>query len=353
MPNAIAKLIDRPEQLVENIVSKLEDLNGQPSEDVRLLAENLQKTRIKISQLGLDPDDTTGQELYHCLRAKFVKDSDQLDRALGIKEGDEVGLRADKATQMVASLAGLPEMWLLKHNAAKDLLRRSPPKKLMKKFNYHSVQSLLKRENLDNIFLAATLLESEAWQAGLAKKVAKLGYANFEIRRLHVVSLPSSYYKNSVESKLRVVTSPHLGSVAIWRAGLPDNASTLAIANLLANGLEKLSGTSLGAEFFALNPALRWWSDNSNLVSAHDSGPVSLSLKDIAHNTLYDHTYQDRTNKHGAKALFDTLLSRYQNQSDRLSDSMRAMGYNLSNNASTGVEATFGSRLAVEYAMAE
>ena len=352
MSKAIANLLNKPEHLVVDLVKKLEDLNGSPSEDVRLLAENLQKLRVKISQLGLDPDDTNSEELYHCLRAKFAKDSDQLDLALNAA-GTTVDERAGKAAQLVSNLGGLPEMWLLKHSAAKNLLRQLPPKKLMKQLNYHSAESLLKHENVDNIYLSIAWLESGSWQAAVAKKIAKLSSANFEMRSLHVTSLPEKYYKNTAGPKSHVATDARLGVVALWPANLPTDARVLTLASQLLSSLEKLSGTELSGKFYELSPALRWWADNSQLISGHDGEPVSLNIKDIAHDFLRGHNYANRTNHHGAKALFGALLSRYENQSEKLAETVKSIGYNLSTRDAVDNKAPFAVQLAAEYTEAE
>jgi hypothetical protein len=64
MSKNLAHLLNQPEALVELAINKLEHLNGYESTDVRLLAEINNKVRTKTKELGLDPDDTTGPELY-------------------------------------------------------------------------------------------------------------------------------------------------------------------------------------------------------------------------------------------------------------------------------------------------
>jgi len=223
----------------------------------------------------------------------------------------------------------------------------------MKKLNYQSVQSLLKRESLDNIFLSATLVESEAWQAAVAKKISKLSSANFEMRDLHVASLPLGYYKTAAGSKSLAIVNLQIGAVAIWQPNLPSDASALSIAALTISTLEKLSGVNLSERFYTLSPALRWWSDNSSLISVQNSEPVSLNLKDIAHDSLRNHDYLQRTKRHGAKALLSSLLSRYHNQSDKVNKTIKAIGYDLSPDSSANFKLPLGAQLAAEYALAD
>jgi hypothetical protein len=147
MSRAIAALLNEPEHLVRKAVKILEDKNGYPSHDVRHLADNIQRVRAKIAELNLDPDDTTAEELYHALLVKFQKDSKEFDACLGA-ENQTYDQRVETAINLVSKKLKLPEVWTLKSQAAKQLLKSEPPKKLMKFLGYRSVDSLIKRQNL-------------------------------------------------------------------------------------------------------------------------------------------------------------------------------------------------------------
>ena len=75
MSRVIADIIEHPESVVSKVISSLEAKNGFPSHDVRHYADSHQKSRIKIAELGLDPDDTTPEELYRSLLIKFQADA--------------------------------------------------------------------------------------------------------------------------------------------------------------------------------------------------------------------------------------------------------------------------------------
>src|SRR5947208_2061243 len=101
MSKTLARLLGKSEKEVVAAISKLEALCGYPSEDVRLLAENKQKLRAKTMQLGLDPDDTTDEELYYALLGRFSRDSQTIDKALGVNDSTKLDERIDKAIQLV------------------------------------------------------------------------------------------------------------------------------------------------------------------------------------------------------------------------------------------------------------
>src|SRR3989344_1896772 len=146
MSKNLARLLAREETEITKSIAKLEELCGFPSEDVRLLAENKQKLRAKVHQLGLDVDDTTDQELYHALRARFERDSQMLDKALGVDSGTKLEERINKAVQLVNHCASTDEVWVVKNLVAKSTLTKLPPKHVAKVLHYRSIASMIKRQ---------------------------------------------------------------------------------------------------------------------------------------------------------------------------------------------------------------
>ncbi|MGH7156661.1 MAG: hypothetical protein ACREGG_00890, partial [Candidatus Saccharimonadales bacterium] len=193
MSKRIAELMDQPEYLVKKIITKLEDKNGYPSHDARLLADNIQKVRIKLADLGLDPDDTTGEELYHALLTRFEKDAKQFDSYFDAEELD-FDQRSSKAVEILTQKIELPKQWALKKAVAKNVLRAQPPKHVMKHLRYRSIESMLKREDLGEIYLAAQHLESSSWSKSHARQVSKLSQTDFELRSVKLQPLGYSQW---------------------------------------------------------------------------------------------------------------------------------------------------------------
>src|SRR5579884_3969626 len=162
MSKRIARLLGEPEHQIAKSIGRLEAKNGYPSHDARLLAENAQKVRAKLVDLKLDPDDTTAEELYHALQVRFERCSRLFDEYFGAEKYDFIQ-KAAKAIKLLEPYAQNARQWGLRSKAAKEVLRQLPPKQLMKQLNYRSVESLLKRENLAEIYLSASRLESSNW----------------------------------------------------------------------------------------------------------------------------------------------------------------------------------------------
>jgi hypothetical protein len=134
MSRRLANLLDESELAVNNAIKKLESLSGFDSVDVKMLAEINGKARAKMEQLGLDPHDTEGTELYHALLTKYENDEKQLRSSLGISSNK---LNAEEFINQIVKFlefsGNQQNVWALKRSVAKNLFKKHPPKVLMKK----------------------------------------------------------------------------------------------------------------------------------------------------------------------------------------------------------------------------
>lgn len=327
MSKKLAKLLDKPVAEITKAVAKLEKANANPSEDVRLLAENKQSVRIKTSQLGLDPDDTSSKELYWALRARYDKDSQALNRALGVSDSTSFNERLHKADQLINLCAATDEAWLLKNSSAKKLLTANPPKQTAKKLHYRSTASMLKREDVSAVFLAAETCESATWQKNIAQAVSKLGSSDYELRPLKVIKLPNAQWQ-ARDPNSYLVLNKTVGAAAILPSQKLERAPVLSLTLLLLGGLQALNPEGYSEALHELSPALRWWSDTRYLVS-DGKNPVSFNLKDVTINHINDYEAEDGVKHHAAQSLWDELTNRYQAITDSLSDSIPETEYNF------------------------
>jgi hypothetical protein len=70
MTRMLSDIFGAEEHLLRQGLQKLERASGHDSADVRLTAEVVQGSKRKLMELGLDPHDTTGPELYAALKRK-------------------------------------------------------------------------------------------------------------------------------------------------------------------------------------------------------------------------------------------------------------------------------------------
>lgn len=334
------------------MVAKLESLSGYNGEDVRLLASAKQAVAAKIASLGLDGYDTTSHELFHALQVKLDKDSQHLAQALGFKSSEQVDSQTQRLINFI-SYASRDEVLALKPAVIKDILRHSPPKRLMKRLHYRSLESMLKHESASQLFTGARALESGLWHRDAAKALALVGRADFETRQVEFLAMPAARWGQSASET--VVISSITGSVAIWtgeayRQSLLNAILAVEAAELLeadsyylkANqfrpdfgrlvaklGLEgqrealNLAGSSIFnwgnlkhaidkaagplKSLAAISPALAWWADGGHLLHGH-SQAVSLHLAD---NVKSGQGFDSRSLEHARNCLKSELLAGY------------------------------------------
>ena len=78
MSKLLSDLLGAAEPMFSLAIKQLEADSGNPSADIRLTAEITGKVYLKTQELGLDPDDTTGRELYHALLNLIEKQDEHL-----------------------------------------------------------------------------------------------------------------------------------------------------------------------------------------------------------------------------------------------------------------------------------
>src|SRR5690606_23069130 len=86
MTRFLSEALGAVEPVFSRSIQQLERAAGLPGTDIRLTSDIIQGTRAKIMELGLDPSDTTGPELYRALQIKLSQDEVTLRKALGVAE---------------------------------------------------------------------------------------------------------------------------------------------------------------------------------------------------------------------------------------------------------------------------
>jgi hypothetical protein len=314
MSKHIAELMDQPERLITKSIMKLESKNGYPSHDARHLASNIQIVRRKLSDLGLDPDDTTAEELYHALKAKYQADSLAFDIESNFHSLDFES-KAGKAREIIEKNTGLPQRWVLKTTAAKNLLRRQPPKKLMKHLSYRSVESLLKRENTGRLFIEADSAESAAWRKQLQSCISKLDSTAFEMREISITWLDYNHGSSPL------VYNDDVGALAFAKTELTENSRLLGLTVLLADFIGSLSGKTVSVR----SDVLQWWADMDGLVAEQDGRTVSMNIKDAAMNQAGRHDFAARLLSAGRAGFWKNLVGRYENQLEIEEDALAGL----------------------------
>lgn len=308
----LAQLLDEPEHLVSKQVGLLEAKNGYPSHDARLLAESIQKIRVKTTELGLDPDDTTGAELYHALLARYDRDSQEFDHYYGTYRLNS-DQKSAKAVQLVSSMFDLPQQWAVKNRAAKNLLRKLPPKHLMKQLHYRSVDSLLKREDTCQVLLAAKYIESGVWQRTFAKLVSAMDQTEIEMRPVQLIKFDFTNFSKDRGPANHIAYDTNSASLGLWPSEQLNKAPLLSMVLLMLEELNQFGQFNRQNQITKAGEMLNWWADMDHLIAELSSESVSMSLKDCAANALAGNDFHERSLDHARMGFWRELLSKYEN----------------------------------------
>jgi hypothetical protein len=280
MSKKLAELLDEPEVVVESVIKKLENLSGWESTDVRLLAEINNKSRAKHLELGLDPNDTTGPELYHALLAKLNKDE------------AKINLPSTTILNQVSGVHKNYNAYSLKRNIAKELLRSHPPRRLMKQLGFRSVDSMLKRENICVIYAGLPKIESSGWLNVFYRGLAKLTPSDFETQEIEIVKMTAQMWDYNNEEKVIATQVPLLGSVAVW----DTSVGSVSLAMNVSQCINELRTISALIKLKNVEP--NFGKNLVEIVQNQSKHPFKISILPITWQTVFNHYGQRATNEH-------------------------------------------------------
>lgn len=237
----------------------LESANGHPVHDIRLSSEINGATRHKLKELGLDPDDTTTEELYQVLKAQFIRDDQRLTRQLQTLAANCVSLEANPSDGIVEALKQLPDSkrcYAVKMTALKNLIKLQPPKKTMKKLGYRTQASMFKHQSALDLMTAAWLIEDNSWKNKLIDRYKKLTASDFESRAITVQSIDAGKWKKInqdivEQQKNNVLVIKELGAVIVMP--LPKSAPQGSVTASTIIALEALNEIRVFSSFLKLS----------------------------------------------------------------------------------------------------
>jgi len=199
MSKLLSELLGAKEPLFTNAIKQLEKESGNPSADIRLSAEIVGKVQLKTRELGLDPEDTTGEELYYALMNLIEKHDHHLVEQIGGSDPDDFAELMPLMKKAWEKVETPRSAWVLKKSVAKKMLKQQPPPTIMKTLKYRSIDSMLKNENLFEIYGALRFAESSEWLNKFNEGYKKLRPSDFQTRPITIVEMPAERWSELTE----------------------------------------------------------------------------------------------------------------------------------------------------------
>jgi hypothetical protein len=218
----LSELLAAEEPLFTNAILQLEKVSGNPNADNRLVSEIIGKVQMKTRELGLDPDDTTGEELYFALENRVARDNERLiEEVLKLpKHTTRIRDLVPPMVEVVRKSKVPKKCWVLKRSVAKKLLKKMPPKQMMKTLGYRSIDSMLKNEPFDELYTALRFSEGPEWLNQYNELFKSVKPSDFEERDIKIVIMDHDKWVELSDAfakkKLHNVThTKELGIIAV------------------------------------------------------------------------------------------------------------------------------------------
>ena len=128
MSRVLSQLMGVAEPTFRAQLQRLEQAAGLPGADIRLMVQVANETRDKIRELGLDPKDTTGPELYQALKARLQDDEHRVRESLSIAENSTPEMILTTTKQYLEKLPLETRTFVVKQSAIRLLLKKLQPK---------------------------------------------------------------------------------------------------------------------------------------------------------------------------------------------------------------------------------
>jgi len=279
MTRFLSEALGAVEPVFSRSIQQLEHAAGLPGTDIRLTAEIIQKTRTKVIQLGLDPNDTTGPELYRALQERLAVDEQTARKALGITDGAEPDEVVSKVVEFLGKQAG-NTAFAMRASVAKRLLKKKPPKVVMKRLGYRSIDSMFKHESAPQLYAAALICETDSWHRTLRDQYAKLTPSDFETKKISLVHVGGKHWQKLASdfvstSHHNVITFPELSAVVVLPMEQQVNGLAITTTLLLAEEMNKIRSHSSYAKLQQVKPDFGSIIQKTSLAEPHTSAQLA------------------------------------------------------------------------------
>src|SRR3989338_4243781 len=194
----LAKILRADKHVLYKVEDRLSHVTGKTGVIERIVEENEARVKEVLLTLGISRT-ANAKEVYDALISKIEADDNLIFNALG---GRVCNSQKDclNILKTVKKVSEINHGFFLKQEVAKQLLKKEPPKKVMEFLGYSSVDEMLAKENLLEIYSALRFLEGNEWLNGVFfKQYEKLTPNDFEERKVVTHALDEKW--NEVTKK--------------------------------------------------------------------------------------------------------------------------------------------------------
>lgn len=242
-PEKIARILRADKRVVENLEQSLEKATGRAGVFRAILEEDEKLFSDRLAFLGLSRNSLIS-EVYDALISKIEADDLALLRYMGLGVKDTMNA-AQKTVEFAKLIHPSYKGFFLKKEKAKQLLIAEPPKIVLRALGYKSVEAMLAKEDLFEIYSALRFLEGSEWlNSAFFKQYEILRPDDFEERTIDIRALHPKWAKAAekfVAKKYHNVSHlKELGVIFVIPIFLGISGETLRVLSLLLHYLHEV-----------------------------------------------------------------------------------------------------------------
>lgn len=161
-------------EVPEEILAKLDDAMveaGYPSAIARVEEENKKMINKVLETLDLKEQDSASK-VREALFREVEKHEQELFEYVGVSEET---FDFEKVAKAAREISAEKEGFFLKKEYAKEILLKRPPENTMKQLGYDSVEEMLEKEDIGDLFSALRFTETDEWM----HKTFDVAYSRF------------------------------------------------------------------------------------------------------------------------------------------------------------------------------
>ncbi len=209
MSKFLRDLLDAEEPVFSLALNDLEKASGRAGTDARLVGDVATEMRQVIKELGLGVD-ATGEEVYHALLNRVADDNQRVAKLVGGNDPDNIRHMVPHLIEAARGVEFHRNVFVLKHDKAKELLRQMPPQKLIEHLGYSNVEELFEKENFGELYTALRFSEGPEWLNEYDELFKTVTVDDYEERDIEIIAMDHDKYvdlaEHFVQKKLHNVT---------------------------------------------------------------------------------------------------------------------------------------------------
>ncbi|MEK7453060.1 MAG: hypothetical protein AAB614_02385 [Patescibacteria group bacterium] len=190
----IARILRADKAVVTNVCARMEDVTGSKNVPQRIMEENDILVSNVLTTLGVRRD-AYHFEVYNALIGHIKSNDEKIFKLL--REPRCIDFEGCKTLLNFAQeISGVPEGFFMKRKKAEELLRNQPPLNIISALGYSSINELLEKEELYQVFSALRFLENMDWLNNVFfAQYKNLTVDDFEFRPIEVKVLDEKWLK--------------------------------------------------------------------------------------------------------------------------------------------------------------